>query len=160
MAYSIATKQLSSQPVLVARRRVQRPEIAQAIGEALARVFAYAQKNGIAVAGPPFVRYPEMGPGLMTLDIGAPVAGPSAVSAPEIRADTLPGGLTAVSTHTGHYNKLPEAVTTLGEWIAQHGLIPDGGPWESYITDPGEHPNPQDWKTEVFWPVRDASAKP
>ena len=159
MPYSIATRQLSPQPVLVARRRVKQSEIAQAIGEALPRVFAYAQQNGITIAGPPFARYPEMGPGLMTLDIGVPVAAPADVSGAEVRADTLPGGLTAVTIHAGPYEKLPEAVTALGQWIAQQGLTHSGGPWESYITDPGEHPDPKDWKTEVFWPVVEASAR-
>ena len=159
MPYSIATKQLPAQPVLVATRRVRPSEIAQAIGEALPRVFACAHANGITVAGPPFARYPEMGPGLMTLDIGVPVAAAPRVSDPEIRADTLPGGLTAVTIHSGPYEKLPDAVTALGQWIAAQGLTPAGGPWESYITDPGEHPDPQDWKTEVFWPVSEATAR-
>jgi len=153
MPYSIATKQLSPQPVLVARRRVPRSGIAQAIGEALPIVFAYAQQHGIPVAGPPLAHYPEMGPGLMTLDIGVPVASLPKASGDEVRADTLPGGPAAVTTHTGPYDKLPEAVTALGEWIAAQGFTPAGGPWESYITDPGNYPDPKDWKTEVFWPV-------
>jgi AraC family transcriptional regulator len=153
MPYSIGIKQLSPQPVLVVRRRVKQSEIAQAIGEALPRVFACAQSKAIPLAGPPFARYPEMGPGLMTLDIGIPVAAAPDLSDAEVRADTLPGGLTAVTTHTGPYDKLPEAVTALGQWIAQQGLTPSGGPWESYVTDPGEHPDPKDWRTEVFWPV-------
>jgi effector-binding domain-containing protein len=159
MTYSIAAKQLLPQPVLVARRRVQPSGIAQAIGEALPLVFAYAQQNGIPVTGPPFARYPEMGPGLMTLDIGVPVASLPDASGAEIRADTLPGGPAAVTIHAGPYEKLPEAVTALGEWIGAQGLTPAGGPWESYITDPGEHPDPKDWKTEVFWPVLDTTAQ-
>ena len=158
MPYSIATKQLPPQPVLVVRRRVKQSEIAQAIGEALPRVFAYAHSKAIPVAGPPFARYPEMGPGLMTLDIGVPVAASTDLTDPEVKADTLPGGLTAVTTHAGSYEKLPEAVTALGQWIAQQGLTPAGGPWESYVTDPGEHPDPKDWRTEVFWPVADPRA--
>ncbi|MBV8905364.1 MAG: hypothetical protein JOZ22_17180, partial [Acidobacteriia bacterium] len=67
MAYSITKKQLAGQPVLQVTRRVTRPEIAKAIGEALALVMAYAQRNGIAVVGAPFARYPEMGPAQLTL---------------------------------------------------------------------------------------------
>jgi len=96
MPYSIGIKQLSPQPVLVVRRRVKQSEIAQAIGEALPRVFAYAQSKAIPLAGPPFARYPEMGPGLMTLDIGMPVAATPDLPDAEVRADTLPGGLAAV----------------------------------------------------------------
>ena len=72
MAYSITKKQLSPQPALVVRRRVERSGIANAIGEALGRVGQYVQQNGIGIAGPPFARYPEMEGGLFTIDIGMP----------------------------------------------------------------------------------------
>jgi AraC family transcriptional regulator len=123
------------------------------IGEALPLVFACAQQNGIAPAGPPFARYPEMGPGLMTLDIGIPVAGQPKISPGDIQAGTLPGGPAAFTTHLGPYDKLPEAVAAIGQWIREQGLTPSGGLWESYITDPAQYPDPKDWKTEVFWPV-------
>ena len=38
--------------------------------------------------------------------------------------------------------------------MESQGLASAGAPWESYITDPTEHPDPKDWKTEVCWPVR------
>ena len=40
-----------------------------------------------------------------------------------------------------------------GNWIEQNGLRPAGPPWEDYLTDPAEHPDPKDWKTDVCWPV-------
>jgi AraC family transcriptional regulator len=132
---------------------VPQSEIGKAIGEALPLVFAYAQQHGIAPAGAPFARYPEMGPGLMTLDIGIPVAGQPTVAGGDIKVDTLPGGPAAFTTHMGPYDRLPEAVAALGQWINEQGLTASGGLWESYITDPGQYPDPKDWKTEVFWPV-------
>ena len=63
MPYSITKKELPPQPVLIVRRRVKRSEIAATIGEALPHIFVYAQQNGIALAGLPFTRYVEMGPG-------------------------------------------------------------------------------------------------
>ncbi|PWU11072.1 MAG: AraC family transcriptional regulator [Terriglobia bacterium] len=153
MPYSIAKKQLSPQPVLVARRQVQQSEIAKAIGEALPLVFSYAHRNGIAIAGPPFARYPGMGPGLMTLDIGVPVAAAPNVSDSEVRADSLPGGPAAVTTHMGPYDQLPEAFRAIGHWIQEQGLTAAGAPWESYITDPDNYPDPKDWRTDVFVPL-------
>lgn len=153
MAYTITKRQLSAQPVLAVRRRVVPSDIGKTIGEVLPQVFAHAQRNGIAIAGAPFARYPEMGPGLMTLDIGVPVTGQPGATDGDIRADTLPGGPAAFTTHLGPYDKLPEAVAALQQWMTQQGLTPSGGPWESYITDPGQYPDPKDWKTEVFWPV-------
>src|SRR5215469_10725742 len=66
MTYSVTREELTPQPVLVVRRRVKRSEIASTIAVALPRVFAYAERNGIALAGLPFTRYVEMGPGLIT----------------------------------------------------------------------------------------------
>jgi len=61
MAYSITTKEIPEQPVLVVRRRVKPSEVAATLGEVLGYVFTHAQQNGIALAGQPLTRYVEMG---------------------------------------------------------------------------------------------------
>ncbi|HEY7390536.1 MAG TPA: GyrI-like domain-containing protein [Bryobacteraceae bacterium] len=71
----------------------------------------------------------------------------------EVLVETLPGGPAAVTIHSGPYDQLPAAYAALEEWIAANGLHPTGAPWEAYLNDPADHPNPQDWKTEVCWPV-------
>lgn len=154
MPYTITKTDRSPQPVLVMQRRVPQSGIAAAIGEALPRIFQFAQSHGIAIAGAPICRYLDMGPGLMTIEPGVPVM----VSAPipadaEIQLATLPGGTLAWTLHTGPYDRLGEAMAALGAWIEAQDLVSTGGPWESYITDPGAFPNPEDWKTEVFCPV-------
>jgi AraC family transcriptional regulator len=153
MTYSVIKQQLSPQPVLVVRRRVKRSEIAAAIGEALPHIFLYAQQKGIALAGLPFTRYVEMGPGLVTMEPGMRVAGPAVSGEGEIIGDTLPGGPVATTTHMGPYDKLPDAYAAIEQWIEEKELAAAGAPWESYITDPGDFPDPKDWKTEVFWPL-------
>jgi AraC family transcriptional regulator len=173
MSYSIVKKELAPQPVLVVRRRVKRSDIAAAITEALPHIFQYAQQRGIALAGHPFTRYVEIGAGLLTIEPGMRVvgaappppggsstqhatlsAGRSAV-APDavVVEDTLPGGPAATTMHAGTYETLPDAYAALETWMESEGVPPSGPPWESYITDPGEHPDPKDWKTEVSWPV-------
>jgi AraC family transcriptional regulator len=145
MTYSITRKKLTPQPVLVLRRQIQPSGIAQALAEMFQQVFEDAQRNGVALAGPPFARYLEMGRGLWTIEAGMPVAGPS--------ADTLPGGLAAMTTHAGPYDQLPEAHAAIQQWIAAEGLAAAGAPWESYVTDPADYPDPKDWKTEVYFPL-------
>jgi AraC family transcriptional regulator len=153
MAYSITRKELLPQPVLIIRRRVKRSEIAATIGEALPHIFVYAQQQGIALAGLPFTRYIEMGPGLVTMEPGMRVTGPAAPGQGEIVTDTLPGGPAATTTHTGPYDTLPDAYAAIEEWMEAEGLAAAGAPWESYVTDPADYPDPKDWKTEVFWPL-------
>jgi len=154
MAHSIATKPLEPQPVLVMKRRMKQSEIALNLGEMFGRVFQYTQQNGLALAGAPFARYLEMGPGLMTVQAGLPLVAAPASAAEDLAVDTLPGGLAAIAVHAGAYDTLRDTHAAIQEWIEAQGLTPSGAPWESYVTDPGQYPDPKDWKTEVYWPVK------
>jgi len=157
MAYSITKKRISPQPVLVVRRRVKPSEVATVLAEVLGHVFRHAQLYGMALAGQPLTRYLEWGPGLWTIEAGLPVtaheAVPSRETAGEVRAGTLPGGFVATTTHAGSYDKLTEAHAAVQQWIEAEGLVAAGAPWECYVTDPADFPDPKDWKTEIFWPL-------
>jgi AraC family transcriptional regulator len=154
MAHAITKKQIAPQPVLVVRRRVKPSEVATVLAEVLGRVFQHAQGSGIGLAGQPFTRYLEWGPGLWTIEAGMPVAAHAgSSSAGDVRADTLPGGLVAATTHAGSYDKLFHTHAAVQQWIEAEGLTAAGAPWEVYVTDPADFPDPKDWKTEIFWPL-------
>ena len=158
MEYSVSRKELTTQPVLVVRRRVRRADIAATIAAELPKVFLYAQQRGIAIAGYPITRYLETSVGLVTLETGMRVTPHSGgwtagEGEGDVVAETLPGGLAAVTIHSGPYDQLQAAYAALEEWIAANGLHTAGAPWEAYLNDPADYPNPQDWKTEVCWPV-------
>ena len=154
MEYSIAKKTIGPQPVVVVRRRVKPDELANTLGPAFQQLFLFAQQNGLALAGPPLTRYLDWGPGLITIEPGMPVAAHgTATGDGDIRADTLPGGFAAVTTHTGPYDGLTAAHAAVQQWIEAQGLTSAGGPWELYITDPADFPDPKDWKTEIYWPL-------
>ena len=159
MAYTFSKREIAPQPVFAIRRRIKTTEIAKTLGEVLGPVFQYVQKNGIALAGPPYARYLDWGPGLGTLEGGFPVATHAGASPEgEVKADTLPGGWVAVTMHMGAYDKLSDAHAALQQWMESEKLISEGGPWEVYLTDPADYPDPKDWKTEVVWPFRVAGA--
>jgi AraC family transcriptional regulator len=148
----IERKELQPQPALIVRRRVARSEIATTIAESLGKTYPYALQNGLAIAGRPFVRYSDVGPGLMTMETGTPLAVP-APGVGEIEAITLPGGSAAVAVHMGPYDKLQDTYAAMERWMQEQGVKPGGSPWESYITDPAEHPDPANWRTDVYWPI-------
>jgi AraC family transcriptional regulator len=156
MTYTIAKKVLPPQPVLVVRRRIKPADLANTLAEVLGAVFLHAQQNGIALAGQPFTRYIEWGPGVWTIEAGLPVAAhgkDSSRGEGEVRADTLPGGPTATTSHAGAYDGLFRAHAAVEQWIDAEGLLAAGAPWEVYVTDPADFPNPKDWKTDLFWPL-------
>ena len=152
MDYIITKKQIAPQPVLVVRRRIKPSEIAATLAEVLGGVFQHAQRTGAALAGEPFTRYLEWGPGLITIEAGMPIAVPGSGDG-NILAHTLPGGFVATTTHSGPYDGLTAAHAAVQVWIEQQGLAAAGAPWESYVTDPADYPDPADWKTEIFWPL-------
>ena len=160
MTYDIVKKELDAQPVLVTRRRVKRSEVGAAIGEALPHIFMYAQQRGIALAGHPLTRYVEVGAGLLTIEPAMRIVSAERAAAPPAASqesavieDVLPAGPAATTVHKGPYDTLSEAYAALETWMESNGLRPSGPPWEDYITDPAEFPDPKDWKTEVCWPV-------
>ena len=155
MTYSISKTTISPQTVLVVRRSIKRSEIAASIGEVLPKIFLAAQKNGIALAGPPFMRCLNAGPGLMTIEPGMTVAGAATdVNLGEkVVWETLPGGEVATTIHMGKYDDLPDAYAAIEQWMKSESLKMGGAPWEVYLTDPGDYPDPKDWKTEIFWPL-------
>jgi AraC family transcriptional regulator len=160
MSYEIVKKDLAEQPVLVVRKRVQRTDIATTIANVLPGIFQYAQQRGLALSGHPFTRYPQIGPGMVTMEPGMRISGSSGGAGAAVEGvveDMLPAGPAATTVHSGPYETLQQAYAALEVWIESHGFEAAGPPWEAYITDPGEHPDPKDWRTEVVWPIRRAS---
>jgi AraC family transcriptional regulator len=149
---SITRKELAPQHVLFIRRRIAPAERKEALGECFGRLFSYGAKAGLPIAGWPLCRYVNIGPGLLTIEPAMPVAAP-ATGEGEIQSGVLPGGATALGIHAGPYESLGETYAAIERWAEANELKVDGAPWEQYVTDPGEHPNPADWRTEVYWPL-------
>jgi AraC family transcriptional regulator len=129
----------------------------------LPRVAARMAEVGAAMAGPPFARYHHYGSDRVDLEIGAPVEVaptdvPAITGGPDrvIGVSSLPGGPAAIATHHGAYDSLASTFDALAAWIASErpgGSVAGEGPWEVYLTDPGQVPDPAEWLTEVVWPL-------
>lgn len=151
----IAVKELPVIHALVMRRRISRDEIAAALSECLPAVFAYAQLHGLAITGPPFARYPEVSMGSLVLESGVTIAAPPPAEPGDgIKAITIPAGTAAVAIHKGPYERLQDTYQAIETWIRDKGLSSAGPPRETYLTDPGEYPDPETWETEIAQPVQ------
>lgn len=148
----IERKDLEEQPILFIRRRIPSTELQTAMGECFPLLFNHGQQAGLTMVGPPLTRYTEMGPGHWTIECAMPFASPGE-AAGEITPGTLPAGPVATAVHTGSYDGLGETYVALEKWMEENGVKPGGAPWESYLTDPGEVPNPAEWQTAIYWPI-------
>jgi AraC family transcriptional regulator len=149
---SIERRELTELPIVFVSLRAARHEIAAAIAEGAGKTYSYAQKAGAAIAGHPFTRYLSTGPGLFSMEIGIPLAA-AAPGEGEVKPGVLPAGPAVVAVHAGPYDQLGETYAAVERWMESNSLRPAGPPWEWYKTDPAAHPDPKDWRTEVYWPV-------
>jgi AraC family transcriptional regulator len=149
---SIERRELTPQSALIIRCRTPRAELQTAIGNGLGGVYGHCQKAGLPLDGRPFVRYLSTGPGLWAIECGKPIAAPVAGEG-SIEPVTLPGGSVLVAMHGGLYDQLGDTYVAMERWMDANGVRPGAAPWESYVTDPADHPDPADWRTEVYWPL-------
>ena len=153
MSYEITKKTIDEVPFLYMRKQAKPEAISEALGSMLVPVFQYATANGVPFAGYPTARYVSFGPGLITLEAGMPVAGP-AEGTDEIMAGSLVGGNVVSTIHKGPYDSLNLGHEALQKWMAENNQESSGSPWEVYITDPGEVPDPAEWLTEIVHPLK------
>ena len=151
---TITERTLEAQPILFVRREVAPAAIAETIRYCLGAVAKHCQQGGLQFAGPPFSRYSGIGPDRLTIECGVPVTAPADGDG-EIEAGVLQAGPVAFAVHEGDYAELQHTYKAVEQWVQQNGKRAGGPPWESYVTDPEELPNPADWRTEVFWPIAD-----
>lgn len=154
MDYEIELNQRDEVPTAVVRQEVPVPEISAFLGGAFGEVMAAISVAGVFPAGPPFARYDFIEvptgdvPETFVVEAGFPVTAPVAPSG-RVEPGVLPGGPAAVTIHEGAYQDVSAAYEAVEAWIGAEGMVPAGAPWESYLDDPAEVPQPH---TEVVWP--------
>ncbi len=154
--YHIDKTDLTETPILVIRRRVDLAEVGDQLATMIPPVFGFVMERNLPMAGPPVVRIVDQSPAFVTLEAGIPLAEavePPADDEQGIVASSLPGGPAATTIHRGPYDDLPQAHAAIDRWLAETGNRAGGSPWEVYLTDPGEVPDPADWETQVVWPL-------
>ncbi|HEX6872204.1 MAG TPA: GyrI-like domain-containing protein [Micromonosporaceae bacterium] len=149
--YEIELRTLSAQATAVVSTTLPAKGIGPWLSEAYTDVFSYLGRVGIAPAGPPFGRF-TFHEDSVDAQAGVPVSEPIAGEG-RVVASTLPGGLVAMTTYHGPYDRIESAYAALSAWAAEHGYEPSGPHWEVYYTSPQEEPDPSRWRTDLVLPL-------
>jgi effector-binding domain-containing protein len=132
--YEVELVQLEPQRSAVVRGTVSPEEIPAFLGGVFGEVLGTLAEQGLAVAGPPFARYVPVGSDF-EVEAGFPSTGVVATAGRVVPGE-LPGGPAARVLHTGDYGAVAGAYAAAEEWVATHGHVATGPPWESYLDEP------------------------
>lgn len=131
-------------------------EIAKTIGGAYAQVGKFMMKNGLRQAAAPIVinnKWDESG---YQFDAAIPVDRAPEREVPAdspVQVKQTYAGKALKVVHRGAYGNMPASYDKLQAYIAAHGYETAGPPWDEYVTDPGNTPEP-DLVTHIFMPIR------
>jgi effector-binding domain-containing protein len=152
VADEVEIHELHPQEAAIVRVTAPVAQLPAEIGGALREVAERMSAAGVALAGPPFTRYPALGSGTVTAECGFPVLRP-APAVGRVEPSRLPGGRAASIVHLGPYETLDLTYAQLQQVLDASALHAAGPMWEVYWTDPEMEPEPARWRTEIIVPL-------
>ncbi len=141
---------MKAQDALALRSVAKLDEMENAMGEAFGQLMQAGAAN---MSGPPFAIWYKWEGDEFEFDNCIPVSGNVAVTGDIKKIKTYEGKAAKV-THTGSYESTQFSWMALQEYMEANSLVENGPPYEVYITDPGQEPDPTKWVTELYWPIK------
>lgn len=127
--------------------------------EMLPLVIEYATKNNINMAGAPFVAYHKWDEenNAVMFSCCVPTTEKIITTDSSILTGQLLPFKAIKTTLNGDYSNLKETWETATKYIKENGFeeMHDLPALEIYLTDPTSKPNPADWITEIYIPIKE-----
>lgn len=150
----IMARRLREQPVLRTREVWNNSDPGSGAGQALGKVFAELERQGLSLAGTVYISMEPYGAeGELFGEAVLPVNRPGRTSG-DIEATTIPStdALSTLYRDNIHLTSGQAVLWRLREHAEANGLILDGEPRWVYHTDPSWNLEPDDQLVEVLWP--------
>jgi len=132
--------------------------ISQVMGQQYGSIGMFMGQNNIAFNGMPFTIYHDMNMenGTVIMSNAIPVKEKIIITGDNnISCDYMPKLKVLKATLKGNYTKLGKAWEMTMKHIAENNMEQSvHKPFEIYTTDPGDYPNPADWITEIYIPIK------
>ena len=150
MAYldNIAVELVETAPrnILYTRQKMSIDEYCKYFGQ----LFETIAREKLTCLGAPIAIYhdEEFNPASNDTEIAIPIAEKNS------RTRELAGGLCAKGVHRGAYSELPSTYTRIVQWMEENGYQIAAPPYEIYVTDPAVIKSPDDYVTEIYFPIK------
>jgi len=130
--------------------------ISAKMGQNFGAIMQFMGQQGLKQSGMPLTVYNEMSENVI-MSNGIPVKERIEIpSNSDISMGFMPKMKVLKTTLTGNYTNLPKAWEATMAHLKKNGLeLSEVKPFEIYTTDPGHYPNPADWKTEIYIPLKE-----
>lgn len=149
----IIIKEVKSMNAMAVRSECTADKISSEMQNTYGIIKPFISQNGGKIAGYPFAIWYKWEDEIMVFDNAIPVNVKLKGNDQIKPLETYEGKVVFVD-HTGEYSTTQYSWLALEAYIKANGLETNGDPWESYITDPQTEPNPMNWITELYWPVK------
>lgn len=146
----VSVTMVKSIDALALRVVAKTDEMESAMGNAFGQLM---EVGGAKLAGPPFAIWYKWEGEEFEFDNCIPVSAAVPVSG-DIKSIKTYAGRAVTVSHTGSYESTQHSWTAVGEFMGANSLEANGDPYEVYLTDPGQEPNPDKWITLLYWPIK------
>lgn len=150
---NIEIKEIEAIKALTIKATTPTSEISAKMGELYPKLMSCILDNEIEMTGPPFARYHSWDPeGDTEFEVGVPVS-KGAECEEGIKLVELPACKVVTALHIGPYESLGPVYEAIQKYIDKKDLKVSGAVWEVYLTDPNAEPDPNKYKTQIYFPV-------
>lgn len=129
-------------------------QIQSAMGILVSEVAAALTAQGVPPTGPWFTHHFHKPVETFDFEVCFPVATPIQPSG-RVQPKIWPALKLARTVYHGNYTGLPAAWGEFEQWVKAHSQHPGTEFWERYLVNPETSENPEDWRTELNWPLLD-----
>lgn len=144
--------QTQAQHTAIIRFTVPRIEVQQVMGPGIREVMTAVIEQDAGLAGAWFTHHLRIDPHIFDFEICVPVQRPI-TDVGRVEASILPATTLARTVYYGAYESLHLAWSAFEGWITEQGHTPAPDLWECYVKGPESSTNPDDWRTELKWPL-------
>lgn len=144
--YEIEVKEAGEQVLVTQRHKMSVEEFGTYYGKIYEKIAReHLSVNGVVMA---IYHDQEFDPAYSDIELAVGIT-------EKEKADfVMPGKLCATTIHRGAYSGLPDAYGAIVAWINANGYKMDGMPYEIYLKTHFDNLPPEEWVTEIYFPVK------